>query len=70
MLDLMWVFSSLCELLSHSSTYRVEQDFDNVVTRGHILKNKLKGTKKDPVLDFHDPKDTYPNTHNRGAIYS
>ena len=32
------------------------------------LKNKLKGTQENPVLDFHDPKDMYPNTHNREAI--
>ena len=55
-------------MLSQLSTLRVEQDFDNVVTRRNILKNKLKGTQKNPVLDFHDPKDTYSNTHNREAI--
>ena len=47
----------------------MEQDFDNVVTRGHILTNKLKGTEKNPALDFHDPKDTYPKAHNREAFY-
>ena len=35
---------------------------------GHLLKNKLKGTQENPVLDFHDPKDTYLNIRNREAI--
>ena len=30
-----------------------------------MLKKKLKMTQENPVLDFHDPKDTYPNNRNR-----